>query len=207
MSAAASARALSASVRNATWADVEPLSQTLARAFMDDPLLGHFMPDPTRRTAKLPRVFRLLLKLGLPHRACHVTSGFEAATFWRPPNKWHLSMWDYVVNGPEMLSVFGPGTLRVMTAMDFIEKRHPKEPHWYLQTIGTDPAKQGKGFGSLIMRHQLAIADAENAACYLESSKDTNVPIYQSFGFRVTGEIKLPDGPTIWPMWRDPVKI
>src|SRR5260370_18987704 len=128
MSAAASARALSASVRNATWADVEPLSQTLARAFMDDPLLGHFMPDPARRTAKLPRVFRLLLKLGLPHRACHVTSGFEAATFWRPPNKWHLSMWDYVVNGPEMLSVFGPGTLRVITAMHSIENRHPKQP-------------------------------------------------------------------------------
>ncbi len=204
MSAAASARALSATVRNATWADAGPLSETLARAFMDDPLISHFLSDPVRRASKLPRVFKLLLRLGLPYRACHVTSGYEAATFWRPPDKWHLSFWNYLANGPEMLAIFGPGTLRVMSAMDHIEKRHPKQPHWYLQTIGTDPAKQGKGFGSLIMRHQLAIADSENAACYLESSKDTNVPIYQSFGFRVTGEITIPDGPTIWPMWRDP---
>jgi hypothetical protein len=29
-----------------------------------------------------------------------------------------------------------------------------------------------------------------------------NIPIYQSFGFEVTGEIRLPDGPTLWPMWR-----
>jgi hypothetical protein len=29
-----------------------------------------------------------------------------------------------------------------------------------------------------------------------------NIPIYASFGFEVTGEIKLPDGPTLWPMWR-----
>jgi ribosomal protein S18 acetylase RimI-like enzyme len=92
-----------------------------------------------------------------------------------------------------------------MNAMDHIEKRHPKEPHWYLQTIGTDPAKQGKGYGSLVMRHQLALVDAQRMPCYLESSKDTNVPIYQSFGFRVTGEIVLPTGPTMWPMWRDPV--
>src|SRR5690242_5245661 len=204
MSAAASARSLEATVRNATWSDREPLSQTLARAFMDDPLISHFMPDPERRAAKLPRVFRLLLKLGLPHGACHVTSGYEAATFWRPPDKWHLSLWDYIANGHELLTAFGSGTFRVMSAMDVIEARHPKEPHWYLQTIGTDPAKQGKGFGSLIMRHQLAVADAEKKPCYLESSKDTNVPIYQSFGFKLTGEIKLPNGPTIWPMWRYP---
>jgi len=205
MSAAPSARAAGATVRDASWADAEPLSQTLARAFDDDPVIGHFLPDPARRAAKLPRLFRVLLKLGLRYRACHVTNGFEAATFWRPPDKWHLSMWDYVANGPEMLSIFGGGTLRVMNAMDHIEKRHPKEPHWYLQTIGTDPAKQGKGYGSLVMRHQLALVDAQRMPCYLESSKDTNVPIYQSFGFRVTGEIVLPTGPTMWPMWRDPV--
>jgi predicted GNAT family N-acyltransferase len=62
---------------------------------------------------------------------------------------------------------------------------------------------QGKGYGSLIMRDQLARADAAQIPCYLESSKDTNVPIYKSFGFEVTGEIKLANGPTLWPMWRN----
>ena len=208
MSAAVSARAINATVRDATWADAVPASETLARAFLDDPLIGHFMPDADRRKAKLPRVFRVLLKLGLPYRACHVTSGCEAVAFWRPPKQWHLSIWDYVKNGPELLVAFGGDALRVMSAMDFIEKRHPKEPHWYLQTIGTDPEKQGKGFASLIMRHQLAVADADRLPCYLESSKDTNVPIYQSFGFRLTGEIPIPNGgPTIWPMWREPANV
>ncbi|MEJ0040842.1 MAG: hypothetical protein WDM81_00820 [Rhizomicrobium sp.] len=50
------------------------------------------------------------------------------------------------------------------------------------------------------MRERLAVADAAGLPCYLESSKDTNIPIYRSFGFEVTGEIKIPDGPTIWPM-------
>lgn len=205
MSATVSARAAGVSVRNATWADAAPVSDMLARAFSDDPLIGYLLPDEARRTRVLPRVFRLLLKMGLPHRACHVTNGFESAAFWRPPGAWHVPFWQYIVNGPEMLSVFGSGTLTVMSAMDTIEKRHPKDAHWYLQSIGTDPIKQGKGHAGVIMRHQLAVADAARLPCYLESSKSTNVPIYQAFGFNVTGEITFPGGPTIWPMWRDAV--
>jgi len=34
--------------------------------------------------------------------------------------------------------------------------------------------------------------------------RESNIPIYASFGFEVTGEIKLPGGPTIYPMWRKP---
>ncbi len=203
MSSDGSARTSGASVRAVTAADSASVSQLLARAFWDDPLTSHLLPDEKTRDVKLPRMFGLLLKLGLPHRACFVTSGCEAATLWRPPNQWHMHFWQYITNAPEMLGVFGANALGVITTMDQVEKNHPKEPHWYLQTIGTDPAKQGKGFGSLIMREQLAVADAARMPCYLESSKDTNIPIYKSFGFEVTGEIRVPKGgPTLWPMWR-----
>ena len=199
-----SARGSGATVRLATWADAEPLSATLGRAFLDDPVTMHLLPDPKSRAKALPRMFRLLFKLGLPHGGCFVTSGYEAVTLWRPPDRWHVHVWDYIVNAPELLGVFGASVFNVMSTMDRIEKLHPKTSHWYLQTIGTDPDKQGKGYGSLIMRQQLAVADAAGVPCYLESSKDTNLPIYKSFGFEVTGEIKIPDGPTLWPMWREP---
>jgi ribosomal protein S18 acetylase RimI-like enzyme len=191
-------------VRECVWSDANAVGATLARAFDDDPLVGHFLPDGTTRPPKAARMFRLLLKLGLPHHACYMTSGAEAVALWRPPGKWHLSVWDYIANGPGMLSIFGFGTMRVMSAMDLIEKKHPHEPHYYLQTLGTDPSKQGKGFAGKVVRHQTTVADREGVACYLESSKSTNIPVYQALGFRVTGEIVLPNGPTIWPMWRDP---
>ncbi len=54
----------------------------------------------------------------------------------------------------------------------------------------------------MVIRRGLAKADAAGMPAYLESSKETNIPIYQSFGFEVTGEIALPNGPTLWPMWR-----
>jgi ribosomal protein S18 acetylase RimI-like enzyme len=194
-------RAANAVVRQAVWADADALSATLARAFADDPMMCHLLPASARH--KMPRLFKVLFKLGLPHGACYVTEGFEAATLWRPPGGWHMQMKDYILNASELLGVFGTNVLKVMGTMDRVEKVHPDKPHWYLQVIGTDPHQQGKGFGGVIMRDQLARADAAGMPCYLESSKDTNIPIYQSFGFVVTGEIKIPNGPTLWPMWRE----
>jgi ribosomal protein S18 acetylase RimI-like enzyme len=203
MSTTSTARETGVTARPATWSDADAIADTLAKAFFDDPLICFLLKDEAARPAKMPRLFKLLFKLGLPHDACDVTSGYEAVALWRPPNAWHIPPLQYVTNGAAFIDVFGlGGGLQVMGIMDVIEKRHPHEPHYYLQAIGTDPGKQGKGFGGVVIRRHLAVADAAAAPCYLESSKDTNIPIYKSFGFEVTGEIKLPNGPTIWPMWR-----
>ena len=81
---------------------------------------------------------------------------------------------------------------------------HPEEPHWYLAIIGSDPDVRGKGFGNALMRSRLERCDAEFAPAYLESSNPDNVPYYERFGFEVTGEIVVPGGPTLVPMWRRP---
>jgi ribosomal protein S18 acetylase RimI-like enzyme len=197
------AREAAVTARAANSSDAEAIGATLGRAFHDDPLMSFLLPDQPARAAKLAHLFELLFKLGLPYGACDVTGGIEAAAFWRPPGEWHTPIWQFLVNGAEFARVFGlGGALHVMKVMDFVEARHPKEPHWYLQAIGTDTEKQGKGYGGVVIRRHLAVADAAAAPCYLESSKQTNIPIYQSFGFEVTGEIRLPGGPTLWPMSR-----
>ncbi|HXQ17163.1 MAG TPA: GNAT family N-acetyltransferase [Caulobacteraceae bacterium] len=203
MSTTPTARETGVTARPATWDDADAIADTLAKAFFDDPLICYLLKDEASRPAKMPKLFKLLFKLGLPHHACDVTSGYEAVALWRPPSAWHIPYWQYLTNGAAFLDVFGFGGARHVTwVMDVIEKRHPHDPHYYLQAIGTDPAKQGKGFGGVVIRRHLAVADAAGMPCYLESSKETNIPIYKSFGFEVTGEISFPNGPTIWPMWR-----
>jgi hypothetical protein len=54
------------------------------------------------------------------------------------------------------------------------------------------------------MNSRLDRCDAEGAPAYLESSNADNIPYYNRYGFDVTGEIVIPDGPSLWPMWRQP---
>lgn len=61
---------------------------------------------------------------------------------------------------------------------------------------------RGKGLGHVLMQSRLDRVDAEHAPAYLESSNPDNIAYYQRFGFEVTGEIRLPGGPALWPMWR-----
>lgn len=85
------------------------------------------------------------------------------------------------------------------------ERRHPATPpHWYLVWLGTDPSDQGKGLGSAVLRPVLEHCDTEGVAAYVESSKERNIAFYARHGFRVIRELRLPRGPTVWPMWREP---
>jgi ribosomal protein S18 acetylase RimI-like enzyme len=85
------------------------------------------------------------------------------------------------------------------------QRLHPEDPpHWYLAILGTDPSAQGRGLGSAMMGPILEGCDREGLGAYLESSKERNVDFYARHGFRVTGERRLPRGPRLWPMWRDP---
>jgi predicted N-acetyltransferase YhbS len=103
---------------------------------------------------------------------------------------------------PGLLMAFGSSLQRGLVVEEMMKEVHPEEPHWYLAIIGSDPNVRGKGYGQALMRSRLDRCDAEHAPAYLESSNPDNVPYYQRFGFEVTGEIAVPDGPTLIPMWR-----
>ena len=195
--------------RAATRADIGDLSQTLARAFADDPVMKWMIPDAQVRRRRLPRLFAALTKhQHLDHGGVEVASsadGIGAAALWDPPGRWQQTRGDELRTGPIMLWTLGTAVLRGQAAAELMKKHHPEEPHWYLAVIGSDPTVRGGGFGQALMRSRLDRVDAEHAPAYLESSNPVNVPYYERFGFEVTGEMVLPNGgPSLIPMWRQP---
>lgn len=192
--------------RKATYADVDKLSSALARAFEDDPAMEWLFPSSGRnRFERLRRFFVLELKTwNLRHDETWTTPGLTAGALWAPPGKWKLSPVDMVRSMPAMARILGSRLPLALRGLALIERHHPEEPHYYLAILGTEPALQGKGVGTALMAPVLEQCDRQGLGAYLESSKEQNVPYYRRFGFEVTEEIRLPKGPTLWPMWRDP---
>jgi GNAT superfamily N-acetyltransferase len=196
-------------LRAVTAADVPAVSAVLARAFDDDPVMGLLFPDPAARPVGLTRLFRILVRRHLSGRAVQAATDEHgtilAAALWDPPLRWRSPAWRELLALPAYAWAFR-GRLGVAgRTTAAIEAAHPAGPHWYLAVVGTEPAAQGTGVGSALLRSRLERCDRDGSPAYLESSKETNIPVYEHLGFRVTGEITVPGGgPVLWPMWRDP---
>jgi ribosomal protein S18 acetylase RimI-like enzyme len=194
--------------RPARRSDVPALAQTLGRAFQDDPVMSWLLPDADRRAAALPVFFGAVGRHHfLAGGGAEVTtggSGVGAAALWDPPGRWRQAPREQIAMMPAMIRAF-QGRLGPARALaEQMKAVHPEEPHWYLAIIGSDPEVRGRGCGHALMRSRLDRCDAEHAPAYLESSNPDNIAYYNRFGFEVTGEIVMPDGPTLWSMWRRP---
>ncbi len=192
-------------VRRAVPSDAEVLSASLARAFDDDPVMSWMFPDEEARARRLPRMFRAMFThIGLPRGEVYTTGDLAGAALWVPPGTWPFTRREQLRLLPSTMGGLGR---RVLTAARFelmLEARHPRQPHWYLSILGTDPARQGKGVGSALLRPVLERCDTEGLPAYLESSKEQNIAFYARHGFEVTGELSIEQTPSVWGMWRPP---
>ena len=65
-----------------------------------------------------------------------------------------------------------------------------------------DPALQGRGIGSLVLREYTRRLDEAGEHSYLETEKPQNVALYSRFGYEVIEETELLGVPN-WFMWRE----
>ena len=197
-------------IRSATHADVSELSSVLARAFHDDPPFLWSLPDTGSRPRRLRRIFatmlrREVLRYGAAQVACQ-DGRIVGGALWIPPDHWQEPFLYQLTALLGFLRGFGRRISYGSALVTACAKVHPREPHWYLYVLGVDPALQGNGVGAALLRSGLDRCDQERLPAYLESSKLSNVPLYQHFGFRSTGTIDLPAGaPEITTMWRSSV--
>lgn len=106
--------------------------------------------------------------------------------------------------GERIAAVLEEDAQRALELQALLDEHHPAHPCFHLQFVGVTPDHQGRGLGSRLLATVLRRCDASGTPAYLEATSPDNRRLYERHGFAAVTELTLPDGPPMWPMWRDP---
>lgn len=183
----------------------------LARAFHTDPPFVYALPEPGERGRVMPLVMKAFVTYAHLFGAPLTTAGApEAVALWLPlddlretPEQDRRAGIDQI---PRILG--REAFTRLMHIGAFSEAFHSRcapGRHLYLQFLGVEPARQGIGLGSALVRVMFERADAERIPCYLDTFNPRNVPLYKKHGFKVMlEEVEPNSGIRGWGFVRAP---
>jgi len=183
--------------------------QMLTRAFLDYPLMHYVNADLGPRRRGVSTLYGAIVRDTLRHGEVHVSAGLEGACCWLPPDVSLPTFAREVRSGMLGLPLgFGWSGFQRLVDFDKVQRRlheqYAKGPHWFLATIGVDPAHQGQGIGSALLAPVLARADEQRMPCYLETHTTGNVRLYERHGFQVMERLENPTSVPLWAMRRPP---
>ncbi|MFF2507217.1 GNAT family N-acetyltransferase [Streptomyces sp. NPDC058067] len=208
-------------IRRATEDDRADLVRLLDVAFMDDPVSGWVFPGLAHRRRTHAALMAAFVDISLSEGYVDITEDGAAAALWLsvpaapggtdgtadPDLDLDPDTDTHADDGPAQLrAAVDPDNERVEEIGRLTSAAHPRDrAHEYLWMIAVEPERQGEGLGTALMTPVLDRCDQDGAPAYLEASSARSRVLYERLGFTCTGSgIALPDGPTMWPMWRDP---
>ncbi|MEU1040052.1 GNAT family N-acetyltransferase [Streptomyces sp. NPDC005907] len=192
-------------IRTADEGDRDLLVRLLDEAFWDDPVSGWIFPDEAYRRSTHPGLMAAFLDIVLADGRVDVTEDGTACALWLsvPAGAEHA---DEADGAAQLREAVDPANERVELVGRLTSEAHPADrAHAYLWMIAVAPGRQGEGLGSALMQPVLDRCDREGLPAYLEASSARSRTLYERLGFVFTGRaVELPDGPVMWPMWREP---
>ncbi|MFD7713229.1 GNAT family N-acetyltransferase [Streptomyces sp. NPDC059786] len=200
-------------IRTAGEGDRGLVTRLLDAAFQDDPVSGWIFPGEAHRRRTHPLLMAAFFDVVLAEGRVDVTEDGTACALWLPvPADDGQADGGAEGDGAEddgparLRAAVDPDNERVETVARLTGGVHPAgRAHVYLWMIGVVPERQGEGLGTALMRPVLERCDREGLPAYLEASNARSRALYERLGFAVTGPaVVLPDGPLMWPMWREP---
>ncbi|MFF3640258.1 GNAT family N-acetyltransferase [Streptomyces sp. NPDC002564] len=202
-------------IRRAGEGDRADVVRLLDAAFLHDPVSSWVFPGEEHRLRTHAALMNAFFDLALAEGHVDLTEdGTAVALWWSVPagtdqDDDGAQAQDTEEDGPAMLRrAVDPDNERVELIGRLTDAIHPTDrPHEYLHLIAVHPDHQGRGLGTGLVAAVLDRCDREGRHAYLEASNRRSRDLYARLGFAFMGEtLDLPDGPRMWPMWREPLE-
>ena len=186
------------------------LAEILSSAFVEDPFYTFVFPDAERRTRLLPWLFNKLINYANHYGLVLVDSEYHGISIWLGPKHTRLLPLGVLRDGL-FLFPFKVSHLELKRSImlaqvsNQLHRQAVSTPHFYLEAVGVEPLRQGKGLGRALVQAGLFRADELNVPCYLEPHNPTNLGFYVSLGFNIVGSKQaFPSAPQVWGLLRTP---
>ncbi|MDR3084814.1 MAG: GNAT family N-acetyltransferase [Christensenellaceae bacterium] len=186
-------------IRSMKLEELEEVLDLAVAAFNNAALYRYIEPGEAERAAFLRAFFRQRFVNGFGYNQIDLAveeGKIIGAAVWQPPEPAGFQR-EIRLSAQEAMREIAPETLRRLgiffAAMQAGHERNPPPPVWVLTPIFIDPAFQGRGVGSRLIKKQLPLMDQSGIPCTLYAQEPVNVEIYRRYGFRVTGEDRVGD--------------
>lgn len=195
-------------IRRAGEGDRGLVVRLLDKAFQDDPVSGWVFPGEDHRRTTHHRLMAAFTDIVLAEGRIDLVEDGTGCALWlsvpaAEPADAADAAGDEAVRLREQAD---PDNERVELIARLMAEVHPAgRAHAYLWMVGVTPGHQGRGLGTALIRRALDRCDREGLPAYLEASSLRSIGLYERLGFAATDRtLDLPDGPRMWPMWREP---
>jgi len=180
--------------------DLQNAVNVLDDAFSDDSLWKEVFKDEEKNRMLTEILVRFCMKYGSVVSTSENMEGVMALT----PHDKDMTTWRIVRCGAFFLSMRIAREAKLMQvltkAVEDAKSSLGLGPHIHLLMMGVSREFQGKGFGGQLLRALIEDAERQELPIYLETQKESNVSLYERFGFSVAKRVVLPE-PLNLPMW------
>lgn len=187
----------------ATPNDCEALAKAMSRAFINEPYCRWLFPSDKDWINRSEQFFTYDLKHGLRYGNLSKTEDNGAAMQWafvgqnEEKNNW--SDFEYLWH---TFLQFGLRTRDIYRVFDLFKKHMPDAPFVYIEFLGVDPDKQGRGYGKAMIEYAIAESTKNNCPVYLETCDEKTVRFYEKLGFSVSNQFDFAPGAKAFCMIR-----
>ena len=177
--------------------ELDRLAEVAADAYQEYPLHNWFTKGKyDKKASKL--IMQISLKTMTEDAIIYADSEeLNGFAVWLPFGFTGSKTMPFLLNGGlKLICHSGFGIIgRLLTYETYamnLKKEFTDNYDWYLYNLSIKKEAQGKGIASKLMRPMLAFCDDEKMVAYLETNKESNVSLYNHYGFTLKKEEVIP---------------
>jgi len=174
--------------------DIEKAARVITEAFMDYPLPGQFIIDPDRRRKALQEMFKVELRKAFKKGAVYTLGGdFQEVAIWKhavvPESDFAYLKYARLGTLKLLFNIRLKECIRLIRALknvlDTKLKLYLPGDTAELYIVGVNPANQGQGRLSRLLKPVLHEMQAQGRPVLVMTNTESNKKIYEHLGFKL----------------------